>query len=95
MKRINACFKHLIYKFQKREGSALSGPFSFLIIKVRMEGVEPTRLAALDPKSSASANFATSAQGRKNRGFVKNSACFYALKSDRKNTALFQLIFLQ
>ena len=27
-----------------------------------MEGVEPTRLAALDPKSSASANFATSAQ---------------------------------
>lgn len=57
---------------------------------VRMEGVEPTRLAALDPKSSASANFATSAyyilvavcqpacrqagfatsaQGRKNRGF--------------------------
>jgi len=26
-----------------------------------MEGVEPTRLAALDPKSSASANFATSA----------------------------------
>ncbi len=28
---------------------------------VRMEGVEPTRLAALDPKSSASANFATSA----------------------------------
>ena len=31
------------------------------IIMVRMEGVEPTRLAALDPKSSASANFATSA----------------------------------
>lgn len=26
-----------------------------------MEGVEPTCLAALDPKSSASANFATSA----------------------------------
>ena len=26
-----------------------------------MEGVEPTRLAALDPKSSASASFATSA----------------------------------
>ena len=35
-----------------------------------MEGVEPTCLAALDPKSSASANFATSAfQGRKSRGF--------------------------
>lgn len=27
-----------------------------------MEGVEPTRLAALDPKSSASASFATSAK---------------------------------
>ena len=35
-----------------------------------MEGVEPTCLAALDPKSSASANFATSAnKGRKSRGF--------------------------
>ncbi len=32
------------------------GPFS-----VRMEGVDPTRLAALDPKSSACTNFATSA----------------------------------
>ena len=28
---------------------------------VRMKGVEPIRLAALDPKSSASANSATSA----------------------------------
>lgn len=28
---------------------------------VRMEGVEPPRLSALDPKSSASANSATSA----------------------------------
>ncbi len=27
-----------------------------------MEGLEPTRLAALEPKSSASANFATSAK---------------------------------
>jgi hypothetical protein len=35
---------------------------------VRMEGVEPTRLAALDPKSSASANFATSAFGVANVG---------------------------
>ena len=35
-----------------------------------MEGVEPTCLAALDPKSSASANFATSAiKGGKGRGF--------------------------
>lgn len=29
---------------------------------VRMEGLEPTCLAALDPKSSASTNFATSAR---------------------------------
>ena len=29
---------------------------------VRIEGLEPTCLAALDPKSSASANFAISAQ---------------------------------
>lgn len=28
---------------------------------VRMEGLEPTRLAALDPKSSMSTNFTTSA----------------------------------
>ena len=36
-----------------------------------MEGVEPTCLAALDPKSSASANFATSAnKGCKSRGFT-------------------------
>jgi hypothetical protein len=27
-----------------------------------MEGLEPTRLSALDPKSSASTNFATSAK---------------------------------
>ena len=31
------------------------------LLVVRMEGLEPTCLAALDPKSSASANFATSA----------------------------------
>ncbi len=31
------------------------------LILVRMEGLEPTSLAALDPKSSASTNFATSA----------------------------------
>ena len=30
---------------------------------VRMIGVEPTWIAPLDPKSSASANFATSAKG--------------------------------
>ena len=38
-----------------------------------MEGVEPTRLAALDPKSSASANFATSAiKGGKGKSFYYN-----------------------
>lgn len=33
-------------------------------MRVRMVGVEPTRLSALDPKSSAAANYATSAYGR-------------------------------
>ena len=32
--------------------------------KVRMKGVEPPRLAALDPKSSVSTSSTTSAQGR-------------------------------
>ena len=31
-------------------------------VVVRMEGLEPPCLAALDPKSSASTNFATSAK---------------------------------
>ncbi len=31
-------------------------------VSVRMEGLEPPCLAALDPKSSASTNFATSAK---------------------------------
>ncbi len=35
---------------------------AFNFIVVRVTGVEPARLAALDPKSSASANFATPAQ---------------------------------
>jgi hypothetical protein len=34
---------------------------------VRMEGLEPPCLAALDPKSSASTNFATSAAQNLNR----------------------------
>ena len=38
---------------------------------VRMEGVEPTRLAALDPKSSASASFATSAYFTISKGSAK------------------------
>ena len=35
----------------------------FLVRFVRMIGVEPTWITPLDPKSSASANFATSAKG--------------------------------
>ena len=46
-----------------------------------MEGVEPTCLAALDPKSSASASFATSAAPEKRES-----------KSRRFNGIFFQLI---
>jgi hypothetical protein len=35
-----------------------------------MIGIEPTWVTPLDPKSSASASFATSAMGRKNRGIM-------------------------
>ena len=47
-----------------------------------MEGLEPTRLAALDPKSSASTNFATSAlsliiEGRKGNIFYNPINHFY------------------
>jgi hypothetical protein len=41
------------------------------VLLVRMIGVEPTCLAALDPKSSASANFATSAWAAKVGDFIK------------------------
>ena len=37
---------------------------------MRMEGLEPTSLAALDPKSSASTNFATSAINHKDDQMV-------------------------
>lgn len=40
------------------------------LTSVRMEGIEPTCLAAPDPKSGASASFATSAMGRKNKAFL-------------------------
>ena len=36
-------------------------------ILVRMEGLEPTRLAAPDPKSGTSTNFATSAETKSKR----------------------------
>jgi hypothetical protein len=39
----------------------LEKEYSSLLKKVRVEGLEPPSLAALDPKSSASTNFATPA----------------------------------
>ncbi len=52
-----------IYKFfAKNKKNLLHKNLCKRFFIVRMEGLEPTRLAALDPKSSASANFATSAK---------------------------------
>ena len=53
----------LVDQVKKKKGP-LSGPF----IQVRVIGLEPTCLAAPDPKSGASANFATPAvTNRQNR----------------------------
>jgi hypothetical protein len=49
----------------KKKGSDFSEPFLF----VRVKGLEPPRLAAPDPKSGASANFATPATTTKHNGF--------------------------
>ena len=38
---------------------------------VRMEGLEPPRLAAPDPKSGAATNYATSAIPKKERKFIE------------------------
>lgn len=51
--------KTLLHELTRKEGC----------IKVRMEGLEPPCLAALDPKSSASTNFATSA-GLSSKAFL-------------------------
>ncbi len=40
-------------------------------LSVRMKGLEPPRLAALDPKSSASTNSATSAKNQAQRYLKK------------------------
>ena len=48
-----------------KKGSDFSEPFLF----VRVKGLEPPRLAAPDPKSGASANFATPALPTKHNGF--------------------------
>ena len=45
----------------KEKAPAFTGAFG-----VRMKGVEPPRLAALDPKSSVSTNSTTSAIGKAN-----------------------------
>jgi hypothetical protein len=43
-------------------------------LKVRMEGLEPPRLAAPDPKSGTATNYATSACSlKKERKFIDNS----------------------
>ena len=42
----------------------LYNPMRSRLVYVRMEGLEPPCLAALDPKSSASTNSATSAAGQ-------------------------------
>lgn len=52
-----ACNLHL--PFVGKVGLQPFGPL--LLLLVRMEGLEPTRLAAPDPKSGTSTNFATSA----------------------------------
>ena len=49
---------------------------ALIFIVVRVTGVEPARLAALDPKSSASANFATPAQKELYLFFQKVSILF-------------------
>ena len=48
-----------------KKGSDFSDPFFF----VRVKGLEPPRLAAPEPKSGASANFATPATAHKHNGF--------------------------
>lgn len=59
-KFLNPNYENLIRLIKKLRISEL-----FLIINfVRMIGIEPTWVTPLDPKSSASASFATSANGR-------------------------------
>ena len=48
-----------------------------VLYSVRMEGLEPTHLSALDPKSSASTNFATSANGVQRKQHFYTKAIFF------------------
>lgn len=67
----------VIYSWQEHSTKKeLHNRVTLFISIVRMTGVEPACLTAPDPKSGTSANFATSAQGRKNRGFVRTGAVF-------------------
>jgi hypothetical protein len=67
----------------RQDYHALTGCLAVLF-SVRMKGLEPPRLAALDPKSSASANSATSAKKSGAKVFKKN----YKSEYNHKNPAI-------
>ena len=64
-----------------------------LCLKVRMEGLEPTHLTALDPKSSVSTNFTTSAlkMVRKDKEILQryNSLLFKNLRLQKNGNCTF------
>ena len=67
MRLIQTCYQKSPFPeggFKGLLRACIKAPFGGLgAISVRAEGLEPPCLAALDPKSSASANFATPAKG--------------------------------
>ena len=66
-KLISKYLSHLLFKIVKNKNTYMNIEKNYLIkrgfSKVRVKGVEPPRLAALDPKSSASTNSAIPAKG--------------------------------